>query len=56
MIGISKSVHFGCESVDVTGACVTRLPPSILRLCGEELEALGTAKRDGSAWSEAEGA
>ena len=49
MIGISKSVHFGCESVDVTGACVTGQSPSILCLCEEELGALGVAKRDGPA-------
>ena len=42
-------MHFGCELIDVTGACVTGIPPSILCLGEEELGALGAAKRDGPA-------
>jgi hypothetical protein len=49
MMGISKSGHFGGDSVDVTGACVTGSPPSILRLSEEELGALGAAVRNGPA-------
>jgi hypothetical protein len=51
---MSKSMHFGGDSVNVTGAGVTGVPPSTLCLYEGELGALVGAERDGPACCEAD--